>query len=379
MLRTPLSCNAPSRKDSGSSCNFIHVSCCRGKCNEKGYALESIDTRKIALKQWLIQCGLPLSLELKPMINDASFRRYFRVYTPTGTWVAMDAPPPWENCESYVAIARALLTLGLQVPEIIYEDIVQGFLLITDLGEVTYLRALTMHNADQLYDRALKALCLMQGLSHIPSRTVPLFDKELMWKEWEWHKEWFLGKLLGLSLSVIQEKELDSTMMLLVESAMTQPQVFMHRDFHSANLMVLANENVGVLDFQDAFRGPITYDLASLLRDCYIDWPHERVTAWAIQYWQQLQALGVLTKKVSYQEFLRWFDWMGMQRHIKTLFTFARKHLRDQQSHYLKHVPRTLKYLLTISQCYSQCRPLHDYLETKVQPAFDQMKSLCVG
>jgi N-acetylmuramate 1-kinase len=192
-----------------------------------------------------------------------------------------------------------------------------------------------------------------------------------MLKEWAWHKEWVLDKFLGLS-SPLAEKSLDACYELLVESAVTQPQVFMHRDYHSANLMVLPEGKVGILDFQDAFIGPVTYDLVSLLRDCYIDWPRERVRSWALFYLQTLHDKGLLSH-VDDQEFLRWFDLMGMQRHLKALLTFARKHVRDHQSHYLDHIPRTLGYLLNVSQHYPEFTRLHDYLRVTVQPAFERV------
>lgn len=348
--------------------------------------MESKEQRKIteqfqrqkALEAWLqADCGLT-SVTLQPMLGDASFRRYFRVSTQAGSLVAMDAPPPHENCRPYVAIANALRGMGLQTPEIMAADIEHGYLLITDLGDLTYLKALHSENANQLYQRALDALAILQSGRQIAGHTLPPFTRNFMWQEWVWHKEWFLGKLLCLPLENV-EKELDSCYERIVESALHQPQVFMHRDYHSANLMVLPNNDMGILDFQDAFIGPVTYDLVSLLRDCYIDWPEKDVRIWVQIYWQKLAAQGVL-RDVDEQQFLRWFDWMGMQRHLKALLTFARKHVRDQQTHYLQHVPRTLAYLLNTTQRYPECAALHDYLHATVQPAFERvMSTLCVA
>lgn len=319
-----------------------------------------------ALQHWLDDaCGLD-RVTLQPMQGDASFRRYFRIHTPSTSYVAMDAPPPQENCRPYVAIAKSLRSMGLHAPEIIAADVENGFLLMTDFGDWTYLKSLNMQNADSLYDSALTALASMQAIREVPGRPLPHFTQDFMRQEWAWHKEWFLGKLLHLDVSQ-QEAALDQCFEHVVESAANQPQVFMHRDYHSANLMVLPASQVGILDFQDAFIGPVTYDLVSLLRDCYIDWPAALVTKWALSYHAKLQL------DVTQEEFLRWFDLMGVERHLKALFTFARKHVRDQQSNYLKHVPRTLKYLLNVTQRYPELLALHDYLQMHVQTEFEKV------
>jgi aminoglycoside/choline kinase family phosphotransferase len=320
--------------------------------------------RQSALERWLDSTCHVSPSALQPMAGDASLRRYFRVQIESQSFIVMDAPPP-ENCQAFAAISSALRKLGLQTPEIIHADFDQGFLLITDFGDATYLKTLTADNADQLYQAALTDLAVLQSCRQFDA---PPFTADFMAKEWEWHKEWMLDKFLGLSAG----KELDACYQLLVESAITQPQVFMHRDFHSANLMVLPQGKVGILDFQDAFIGPLTYDLVSLLRDCYIDWPRDRVQNWALFYLRTLQAKGLLNQ-VSDQQFLRWFDLMGMQRHLKALLTFARKHVRDHQSHYLNHVPRTLGYLLSVSQDYPEFAKLHDYLKETVHPAFERV------
>lgn len=324
--------------------------------------------RKTELMHWLsVDCQLS-SFTLQAMPGDASFRRYFRVYLSSRSFVAMDAPPQRENCRLFIAIAQALRQHGLHTPEIIAAKIEQGFLLMTDFGDQTYLKALSAENADLLYQRALTALVRLQNCRQVSGHPVPSFTCDFMLKEWDWHKEWFLNKLLNLSHAAL-EKDLDQCYHLLVEAAASQPQVFMHRDYHSANLMVLPQNEVGILDFQDAFIGPVTYDLVSLLRDCYIDWPQAKVESWVFHYLQQLQKTGELGD-VNADIFLRWFDWMGMQRHLKALLTFARKHVRDHQSHYLRFIPRTLNYLVNTSQRYPELTILHDYLRVTVQPTF---------
>lgn len=335
--------------------------------------MESADSLKKSerqknLEHWLAAC-VPHST-LVAMPGDASFRRYFRVSTDQGSWVAMDAPPPRENCRPYVAIAHALRAIGLQAPDIIQADVERGFLLLTDFGDMTYLKALNNKNADLLYSRALDALTVLQGCRSVPHHTLPLFTKAFMQDEWAWHKEWFLNKLLGLSFAS-EEAELDKAFNDIAESAASQPQVFMHRDYHSANLMMTPEGEVGILDFQDAFIGPLTYDVVSLLRDCYIDWPETRVTAWALQYKERLEAAGAI-KGIDEASFLRWFDWMGVERHLKALFTFARKHVRDQQSEYLRHIPRTLMYVHNVTRRYPELVTLHDYMTHVVVPAWER-------
>lgn len=341
------------------------------KFNEKGIVLESIDVRKNDLEEWLkSSCGLS-DYTLHSMVGDASFRRYFRVMTPRGTYVAMDAPPPQERCAPFVAIAHALRAQGLQAPEIYQTDIERGYLLLSDFGDATYLKSLKPSNVDELYQRALDALAQLQACAQVNGHEVPPFTRDFMRQEWCWHKEWFLGRWLNIDAKSF-EPELDACFDILVESAASQPQVFMHRDFHSGNLMVLP-DSVGILDFQDAFVGPITYDLASLLRDCYIDWPDAQVKQWALGYRDRVQQI----KSVDDATFMRWFDLMGMERHLKALFTFARKHVRDQQSQYLQHVPRTLNYLISVSKQYPELAPLHEFLSQQVLSAVQQKELLC--
>src|SRR3990167_1894843 len=286
--------------------------------------------RKSALEKWLkTDCGQDFTI-LQTMPSDASFRRYYRIHTPSGSYVAMDAEPPQEDCRPYVAIAKGLRRLGLQVPDIIYAEEEQGFLLLTDFGDLTYLKALTTDNVGQLYATALNALMLLQHCRDIQNRQIPFFTAEIMWQEWACFKEWFLGRLLDLPLGK-QENKVEACYALLVNSAIAQPQVFMHRDYHSANLMVLPDKEVGILDFQDAFIGPVTYDAVSLLRDCYIAWPEKIVTKLALQYWEKLELMNV-----SADHFLCCFDLRGLQRHQKAFLIFQKNYRRDGNEIYLK-------------------------------------------
>jgi len=326
--------------------------------------------RRTAIQHWLESVSGVHPITLHPMIGDASTRRYFRVDVRGASFVVMDAPPEHENCHAFVAIAKALREVGLNTPDILESDLTQGFLLLTDFGESTYLSSLNAQNADHLYDKALDALAVLQSCDFVNDHAIPPFTANFIQKEWSWHKEWFLEKFLGLAISDI-ENDLDRSYNQIVTAVMSQPHVFMHRDYHSANLMVLDENEVGILDFQDAFIGPVTYDLVSLLRDCYIAWPKDRVHGWVKSYHQKLIAQGML-ENVSDEEFLRWFDWMGMQRHLKALLTFSRKHVRDQQSQYLRFVPRTLHYLLMVSEQYPELIILHDFLRLTVKPAVER-------
>lgn len=334
--------------------------------------MESTDVRKQALRDWIAAtCGKEPNV-ISSMVGDASFRRYFRVtFVKDETFVAMDAPPELEATESFVIIADLLKRCGVHAPDIVAADLAQGFLLLSDFGNTTFLRALTTENADQLYANALDTLAIIQSCRPDNDFRLPIFSRELMQNEWLWHQEWFLDKFLGMG-SLPRAPVIDACYNMLVESALEQPQVFMHRDYHSANLMCLPHDEVGVLDFQDAFMGPVTYDLASLLRDCYISWSDKRVLGWAASYLDRLQQQGIFDR-VSEAQFLQWFDYMGVQRHIKALFTFARKAIRDQQPDYLAHVPRTLRYIIDVTQNYQALTPLHQLYKYEVLERLDKL------
>lgn len=338
--------------------------------------MESKEERKSALESWLAKHFGHQTISLQTIVPDASFRRYFRIYSSEGSFIAMDAPLHSENCGSFIAIANALRKLGLKTPEIIHQDVENGFLLISDFGDLSYLKILNEQNVAILYGKALEALSVLQTCSEVEGYQLPSFSAELMWQEWAWHKEWFAQKLLNIQANELPTS-LERCFSFVVESALIQPQVFMHRDYHCANLMALPNTEVGLLDFQDAFIGPVTYDLVSLLRDCYIDWPESIVSFWALNYQKQLKKLGVLPY-TSEDEFLRWFDLMGVERHLKALFTFARKEVRDQQSHYLKHIPRTLRYLEQASAKYTELAALHEYVTQLALPAWAKRNATCV-
>lgn len=338
--------------------------------------MEPVLLRKTALTTWLDTLPGLSPYTLTPMTGDASFRRYYRLTSGRDHFVVMDAPPPTENTRPFVAIAYALQALGLKTPDIFGADLNQGFLLLSDFGDETYLRGLNAANAREWYGSALDALAVLQGCERVQGHVIPVFSAEFMQQEWVWHQDWVLHQWLGLHPTAEEQAGLDAAYHALVQSAVSQPQGFMHRDYHAGNLMHLAPGEVGLLDFQDAFKGPLTYDLASLLRDCYIDWPDAMVKSLAVSYLDRLQGLGLFTA-VSEAQFLRWFDWMGVQRHLKAMMTFARKHLRDHQSGYLPFIPRTLNYILTVTAAYPELAALHTYYQTMVLPRVDAKGVLC--
>jgi aminoglycoside/choline kinase family phosphotransferase len=318
--------------------------------------------RDVVLRNWLTERCQLSEFSLEVMSGDASFRHYFRLHHANGSYVVMDARQEREKCLPYIAIANALRTQGLQTPEIIASDVAHGFLLISDFGDQLLLKELNNNNAEILYTRTLYELAIIQSCRAVPGWTLPLFTIQLMRQELEWFKEWFLQKHLGLFLSTATEKALNICFDFLAEMTANQPYVFMHRDYHSANLMVLQQNKIGILDFQDAFMGPVTYDVVSLLRDCYKDFPETLVTQLALQYRDQLQL------PVSNQEFLHWFDLTGLQRHLKALLTFSRKYHRDGNANYLQHIPRTVNYITTIGDRYTECKMLCALMNEAIIP-----------
>jgi N-acetylmuramate 1-kinase len=327
-----------------------------------------VSDRNAVLRSWLIEVLGSKSLELTPASSDASFRRYWRVRRAGETWIAMDAPPEFEDCGRYVDLARRFRACGLNTPEIYAEFREQGFLLISDLGDRVYLGELNEQSADQLYGDALDALETLQ--THAPVEGLPQYDTALLTRELGLFREWLLQGLLELPLDERDHERLDRVESVLIASALEQPRVCVHRDYHSRNLMLTETGNPGVLDFQDAVVGPITYDLVSLLRDCYIAWPEARVRDWAFGYFQRASASGLLDG-VEPERFERWFDLMGMQRHLKACGIFARLSLRDGKHGYLADIPRTLGYVLDVAGRDPALREFGDWLGRSVVTALE--------
>lgn len=320
---------------------------------------EFLDKRLEQLKKWLEnQLGLH-DYTIFPASADASFRRYFRLRHNGQSFIVMDAPPEHEDCRPFIKIAELLSRTGVNVPHILQQDLEQGFLYLTDLGDRTYLPELNTETAASLYTDAMQALISIQKYQ---DADLPSYDYDLLFQEMDLFREWYLGKHLAVELSNTENVMLDETFEYLAQSALSQPIVIVHRDYHSRNLMI-SEPNPGILDFQDAVLGPVTYDLVSLLRDCYIEWPDEQITHWIGQYFTLAQQAGILTSSISESTFRRWFDLMGLQRHIKVAGIFSRLNYRDGKQAYLNDIPLTMKYIEQVSGRYAKLQNFHQFVK----------------
>lgn len=305
----------------------------------------SPDLRLAALSDWLtLDLNLALT-ELRPASSDASFRRYFRATVGDDSFIVMDAPPTHEDVRPFIHVAQLLRDAGVQAPQIHAQNLDHGFLLLCDFGNRPYLNHLDDRSADALYADALTALLRIQQGVDISHCGLPVYDAALLRREMDLCPQWYLSALLERPPTPAEQAVLDDTWQILIDSALQQAQVCVHRDYHSRNLMLTERDNPGVLDFQDAVIGPVTYDLVSLLRDCYIKWPQSRVEQWVLDYQRRLLDAGI-SHTADPARFLRDFDLMGLQRHIKVLGIFARLSLRDGKSGYLADLPRTLSYVV---------------------------------
>lgn len=312
------------------------------------------DNRLALARQWAAaQLGTD-AFSFAPASEDASFRRYFRVSEGGRSWIVMDAPPEREDCRPFVRVARLMREAGLNVPEVLAEDLARGLLLLSDLGTTTYLRALSTENADGLFRDAIDALVAWQRASR--EDVLPPYDEALLQREMQLFPDWYIGRHLGMALDAAERDALARVTGLLAQSALAQPRVYVHRDYMPRNLMV-SEPNPGILDFQDAVFGPITYDLVSLFRDAFVSWDEERVLDWAVRYWEKAQRCG-LPVAADFAGFYRDFEWMGLQRHLKVLGIFARIHYRDGKPGYLEDTPRFLRYARAVCERYAALAPL---------------------
>jgi aminoglycoside/choline kinase family phosphotransferase len=282
----------------------------------------------------------------------------------------MDAPPDKESLGPFLNVAKILLGMGLNAPVVLAKDPKRGLLLLSDLGRRQYLDELnSVAAADRLYADALGALCTMQMADHALARDLPRYSRELLMREMELMPEWFLRSHLGLQISAAERGMLDRLFESLAQSALAQPAAFVHRDYHSRNLLVTAAGNPGILDFQDAVWGPVTYDLVSLLKDCYVAWPAPQVRAWALQYRERLLAKG-FPVGLTEAGFIQGFDLVGLQRHIKVLGIFARLYYRDGKAQYLKDLPRVLRYTRDAAADYAETAEFADFIAKRIDPEF---------
>jgi aminoglycoside/choline kinase family phosphotransferase len=318
--------------------------------------------RLTQLTSWLDGLGLVQTETRRPASADASFRRYFRLDVVPAlrarlgdTVVAMDAPPERENVPAFLHVAGLLLEAGVNVPAIIAQDVPNGFLLLSDLGTTPYLQRLNVDNASFMYSDALDALIKFQLASQ--SGVLPEFDRAFVMREMHLFPEWFVGKHLGITMTPEQTRQLEAVFDAIAGNVLAQQQVYMHRDFHSRNLMFMDQNNPGVLDFQDAVFGPVTYDLASLLRDAYIQWDEEVVLDWAVRYWQRAKSVG-LPVNPDIDGFYRDFEFAALQRHIKILGIFCRLNYRDGKANYMGDLPTVIDYVRKTANRYTVLKPL---------------------
>jgi N-acetylmuramate 1-kinase len=318
------------------------------------------DDRRASLERWLAAQLKDARFSLAPASEDASFRRYFRATLEDGsTYVAMDAPPDKEDCRPFVHVAGLLSAAGVHAPRIHAQDLQAGFLLLSDLGTRTYLQELNEGNAARLFADATDALLRWQ-LATRPGE-LPPYDEALLRRELNLFPEWYVGRHLRKELSPAQKTALENIFQQLVRSALAQPVVYVHRDYMPRNLMV-CEPNPGVLDFQDAVLGPITYDVVSLMRDAFISWDEERVLDCAARYWEKARRAS-LPVAGDFAEFWRAFEWMGLQRHLKVLGIFARINYRDGKPKYLADTPRFIGYARAVASRYAALAPLLKLLD----------------
>ena len=330
------------------------------------FSMIHADIRREALERWLSAQLSGERFSLAPASADASFRRYFRATLADGrSYVAMDAPPQQEDCRPFVHVAALLQQAGVHAPRIHAQDLEQGFLLLSDLGTLTYLEELNPESANALFADAFSALIRWQLATR--AGELPPYDEALLRRELQLFPDWYVARHLGVALSAAQSAMLEQVFRLLVDSALAQPRVYVHRDYMPRNLMV-SEPNPGVLDFQDAVLGPIAYDPVSLLRDAFISWDEELVLDWAVRYWERAKQAG-LPVDADFGEFWRAFEWMGLQRHLKVLGIFARINYRDGKPKYLQDTPRFIRYAREVAKRYSALSPLTRLLdELKCEP-----------
>jgi aminoglycoside/choline kinase family phosphotransferase len=311
--------------------------------------------RQNQLIDWLSSLYPNQTFTIAPASADASFRRYFRATFADGsTRVVMDAPPQHEDCRPFLHVAKLFENAGTHVPHVYAQDLEQGFLLLSDLGNTTYLQRFPSGKPGQLYDDATDALIKIQLASK--ENELPPYDEALLRRELNLFPEWYIAKHLGVILNEKQQSKLEEVFKRILANNLAQPCVYVHRDYHSRNLM-LSEPNPGILDFQDAVYGPITYDLASLFKDAYIKWEEEEIMDWLIRYWEKARKAGLPVRE-DFGEFYRDYEMMGVQRHIKVLGIFARLYHRDGKDGYLKDMPLVMDYLRRACERYIDLKPL---------------------
>lgn len=327
-----------------------------------------MQARALLLQQWVAEQLGAGTISLQSVSGDASFRRYFRVSLPLNnsvtTLIAVDSPPDKESNPEFIRIAQILFAKGFFVPEIKAVDVAQGFMLLSDLGDRLLLPELNEDNVEQHYQTAMSTLLRLQGTIKPDDLSLPQYDQSRLLSEMTLFTDWFIPCYLEYTLSPGQAQDVRQGFQLLAASALEQPVVFVHRDYHARNLMVLEAGQQAMIDFQDALWGPVTYDLVSVLRDCYVRWPRERTLHWARNYFAEASKIGLLPSACTESQFIQWFEWMGVQRHLKATGIFARLNYRDHKPVYLGDIPRTYSYMLEVTAAYPELASLHRVLLT---------------
>ncbi len=329
-----------------------------------------VDARITRLSHWLCQVFNCPEVQLTPLLGDAGFRRYFRLEHQTRSYIVVDSPVATSNNQAFIKVQGYLAQQNVQVPAIIACDKEQGFMCLTDFGNTLLAHQLTLENMPSLYQQAidlLPSIATSELNKQISDFSLPIYDKAFIELELSIFTQWLLEKHLAIFLSEKEHQQLALCFDLLVNNALEQPQVMMHRDFHSRNIMVLTDNSLGIIDFQDAVIGPITYDIVSLLRDCYIKWPQDKISPLFRHYCQTMSQVLSL-EPISIAQWQRWFDLMGMQRHLKASGIFCRLWHRDGKNSYLKDIPLTLSYVVDISAQYPELGFIHQLLVNKVLP-----------
>lgn len=332
--------------------------------------MNTLKTRQ--LLQWLQLTFLQEDITLTPLSGDAGFRRYFRFKYKNQSYIAVDAPPKLSNNQAFVQIQAELFSAGVNVPEIVAKDLEQGFLCLSDLGDTLLSDKLSSNNMQAYYSKAIVELEKINFCQQSALTSLPIYDQQFIATELTIFSEWLLNKHLGLLLSDTEAQQLSACFDYLAAAIAEQPKVFMHRDYHSRNIMLVENEPLGIIDFQDAVYGPVIYDLVSLLRDCYVRWPDEKIAPLIEDYRVRAQK-HFPTENLSQQKWKCWFDLTGLQRHLKASGIFARLHHRDQKSNYLADIPLTLTYIQDVSGQYDKLSFLHQLVKNRVIPAINEL------
>lgn len=335
----------------------------------------NIDTRLNQLKDWASQ-SLAHSVTLKPMLGDASFRRYYFIEEQPKL-IAVDSPPASENNQGFIAIAQHFQNLGLNVPQIEHQDLHQGFFIVSFIAGKLLHNTLNLDNCTTIYHQAIDQLITIQKNPAPHFYQPPEFNAIKLTNELEGFQDWFIHELIHYELNGEEHYHIIKCFEKLIQNAVNQPYVVMHRDYHSRNLLWQPDHSppIGILDFQDTVMGPITYDLVSLIRDCYITWP-DAVVRECVQYYYFKAKNEALLQGVSFDQFMRWFDWMGLQRHLKAIFIFARKYLRDYNDGYLQYIEPTLQYINHVTEQYDELAPLHELISMNLIPLWTELQTL---